>query len=165
MKLSTAINTLTLVLLGGIFSCSIFSSKPIEPLPDQKYQVKFKASNWKSSEKHGTDFVFTNENTGDVLIAKSLCSEYLSNDLDIMATKAFDSLKSYQLISKAKTRFRKHHSVELYATAKIDGQKVEIFLKNLKIKNCYYDFVHIKSPRSQRDKSFEHFLDSVSFND
>ena len=156
---------ITHLFLSVLFLACSTASRLKQSGKSSSFDIKFKHPNWKVINPQQSDYAFAEKRNGHILMVNSECNNKLSVDLKESSLKTFSNLESYQIIAQGKTFFKKESAYEIYAKAILDKTKVEIFSLSTVRKNCYYDFVYIKSIHSNRDNIFEQFLTSIHFND
>lgn len=155
-----------MLFLGVLTGCSLFLPKtPPPPAKDKNLKVIFSMPGWKTTDPHESDYAWSNEQRGDVLLVNSFCGEFQDLSLETLALKTFDGYQEFKPLGKNTTEWEGREAFEMEAEARLDGVKILLHLRNYRRDHCYYDFILV-SPRTRAQESllaFRRLLDGVVF--
>ena len=152
---------LVLLLLS---SCSLFFGSDVPKTAKGKvYSIKYSSPFWQQKKDERSDYVFQNPSDGRILLSKSFCEEFQDDPLDHLAKKTFRTVSQFKVDKGDFTTFQNREAYKLTGSGVVDGVKVNLQLLNTRRSNCYFDFVAIDPLTSEKDSSFEGFLDAVEF--
>lgn len=158
---------MSLLLLLFISSCTLIfgTDQPAASAKGRHYTVHFDAAGWSKKNDERSDYIFSNDQDGRILLSNSFCDEFQEGSLEQMARRTFSHLSDFEAISQEYTQFNQREAYRLLGTGKVDGVKVNLQLLNTRRNNCYFDFVAIDpfKPASSHQPDFERFLQAVEF--
>jgi hypothetical protein len=147
-------------------SCTAFQNKPQAFVKDQKLKIPFTPQDWTQViTKHSSDYAWSHQTRGDVIVVNSFCGEFQDLSLKNLALNAFTTYNDFKPLGERTLQWQKREAYELEAEAVLDGIKVLLYLRNTRRNHCYYDFLLI-TPRERNPSSLQDFLqllERVSF--
>lgn len=149
-------------------SCSLFfgGDKPASA-KGSLYKINFQEKNWsqKKIDQDRSDYVFTNNEDGRILLSNSFCEQFQDQPLDVLATKTFNIVDDLKLDKQDYTTFENREAYRIEGKGKVDGVPVGLILLNTRRNNCYFDFVSITPLHQNKNikSDFDTFLKAVSF--
>ncbi len=134
-------------------------------MKDKQLKINFAMAGWRSTDPHGSDRAWSNEERGDVILVNSFCGEFQDLALETLALKTFRGYQGFKPLGKREPRWHGRDAFEMEAEAVVDGVRVLLLLRNYRRDHCYYDFLLV-SPRQRAQQSllaFRRMLDGVVF--
>lgn len=149
-------------------SCSImFGDKQPESAKGNQYKINFKQEHWIENKQNEdrSDYVWTNQQDGRILLSNSFCQEFQDQPLEALATTTFKIVDNLKIKSQEYITLENREAYRLEGQGKVDGVPVRLMLVNTRRNNCYFDFVSINPTSStvEEHADFEKFLKSVRF--
>jgi hypothetical protein len=128
------------------------------------YSISFQLPDWQDKKEKKSDYIFENTKDGRILLSNSFCDEFQDQPLSVLATKTFNSVKSFKTKISEYQTFNDREAYRIEGAGLVDGVKVNLRLLNTRRDHCYFDFVAIIPSGSQEnDNAFEKFLKAVDF--
>jgi hypothetical protein len=156
-----------IIFLLFLSSCALFFGKETgsESAKGRHYRIHFQDAAWQLLKDDRSDYVFSNQQDGRLLMSNSFCHEFQEQSLEQLAGKTFHGLSESTTSEGQYLDFQGREAYHLRGSGQVDGVKVNLQILNTRRNNCYFDFVAIDphSVTSSHNTDFEKFLQSVKF--